>query len=67
MKKWYQYRCEEVQIREPNGIFLTLNKLRLAKRLDLFLFRKALEGGIRWTFSVGWSDWRAIYGTSAEE
>ena len=67
MKEWYQYRCEEAQIREPSSIFSTLNKLQLAKRLDLFLFRKVLEGGICWTFSVGWSDWGAIYGTSMEE
>ena len=60
MKKWYQYRCEEAGFNDPQSAFLSPS--RFATRFNAFLFRKAIEGGIHWQFTVGWSDWRAVYG-----
>ena len=70
MKKWYQYRCEEIIGDSAERAYFLMESLfmseaGLSRRLVRFLFVKVHMGGIKWLYQCGLSGWRAIYGSCA--
>ena len=63
MKKWYQYRCEEVEF--PPDVLFPWDYLmfpQYSERFKRFLYCKAIKGELFWQFTANFSDWRAVYG-----
>ena len=67
MKKWYQYRCEEITGDSAERAHFLMESLfmgtGLSRRLARFLFVKCHTGGILWEFNYGFADWGAMYGS----
>ncbi len=67
MKRWYQYRIEEIyEIDVPDFVFI-FSALSIARRMRRFMIGKMHFGGLNWQFSGRMVDWRGIYGSICEE